>query len=137
MISAFWYSSTNRTELFMSSPTILFIDDEESVLYLRRILFESLGYKVLLAPSDRRGLSTLRENDADLVVLDYAMTEMDGEQTVALLHSSFPNVPIILSSGVVDSSGAGANWNVRPWWVQGRIGSSSSPSNPDFRKSTF
>jgi CheY-like chemotaxis protein len=85
-----------------TAKTVLFIDDEESILEIRRLIFESLGYSVLTAISGEEALKTfeLHPVDAvDAVVLDYLMPGMDGEETARCIRKLRSDVPIILSSG--------------------------------------
>ena len=81
------------------SKTILFIDDELSVLAVRRPVFEALGYSVLTASSGAEALNLLEAHAVDAVVLDYTMSPMDGEETARNIRRVHCNVAIILSSG--------------------------------------
>jgi CheY-like chemotaxis protein len=79
--------------------TILFVDDELSVLTVRRSVFEALGYSVLTASSGSEALDLLQAHAVDAVVLDYTMTPMDGEEMARNIRRAHGNVVIILSSG--------------------------------------
>jgi len=58
---------------------ILSVDDEPSILELRRIVLEQAGYEVLSACDGLEALRIFDANTIDLVLLDYFMPEMDGE----------------------------------------------------------
>jgi CheY-like chemotaxis protein len=84
------------------SATILFVDDEPSILKLRRLVFEALGYSVLTAISGEEALEALGLHRVDAVVLDYLMPGMDGEETARCIRKLRSEIPIILSSGCLE-----------------------------------
>jgi CheY-like chemotaxis protein len=81
--------------------TILVVDDEPSILAVRRLVFESRGYLVLTAEGGKEALALMETMPVDAVILDYRMPEMDGEETAVRIRSLHGSVPIILSSGCV------------------------------------
>lgn len=82
-----------------STKTVLFVDDEPSILEMRRLVFETIGYSVLTATSGEGALELFATHSVDAVVLDYLMPGMDGEETALRLRKMRSDVPIILSSG--------------------------------------
>lgn len=102
------------------SRTILFVDDEPTLLDVRRLIFEFMGYSVLTAESGEEALEVLRLNDVDAVVVDYLMPGMDGEETARRIRRLDADLPIILSSGclsvpqrVLDTVSASVNKGMR------------------------
>ncbi len=81
------------------SKTILFVDDEPRLLEVRRLVFESLGYRVLTADSGEDALEIARVNAVDAVILDYQLPGMNGGEAARRIRKEHPSVPIILSSG--------------------------------------
>ncbi len=79
--------------------TILYIDDEPLVLELYRILLEREGYKVLTAPDGLTGIALTRNHVVDLVVLDFRMPGMNGNQVAEVLRQEHPILPIVIWSG--------------------------------------
>jgi CheY-like chemotaxis protein len=79
--------------------TILCIDDHEQGLFVRKIVLERRGYKVLTATSGPRGLSLLQQQSIDAVILDYQMDGMDGAAVATMIRRKFPRMPILLLSG--------------------------------------
>lgn len=79
--------------------TILFVDDEPSILQVRRLLFEIEGYTVFTAESGEEALEIMAANDVDAVVLDYLMPGLNGEETATRMRKLRDDVPIIMSSG--------------------------------------
>ena len=59
-------------------PSLLIIDDEPGVLYSFERVFEDSGIKVLTAASATQGLTSLRDNNPDVVVLDLQLPDRPG-----------------------------------------------------------
>lgn len=82
--------------------TLLFVDDESSILSALRRLFRPHGYRILVAESGRAGLEVLANEPVDLVISDMRMPEMDGAQFLKEVCSRWPNVTRILLTGYAD-----------------------------------
>lgn len=80
-------------------PTILCIDDQPAGLAIRKQLLETKGYDVLLATDGPRGIALARQKRVDLVVLDYRLPDMDGEEIAGILKAESPARPIVLLTG--------------------------------------
>ena len=91
-------TSSSTAEHQIPAKTILFADDECSILTVRRLLFERLGYCVLTASSGTEALDLLRAHTVDAVVLDYTMSPMNGEETARQVRQERSDIPIVLSS---------------------------------------
>jgi signal transduction histidine kinase/ActR/RegA family two-component response regulator len=93
--------SADDERLNKGTETILFVDDEESLLNLGGELLKSLGYSVFLARSGREAIELYNKNmhKIDMVVLDIAMADMDGRRTFENLKNINPDVKVLLSSG--------------------------------------
>src|SRR5690349_3998441 len=63
-----------------AKPTLLWIDDFQVGLEMYRAMFEQLGYRVLTASSGEAGLHIAATRPIDLVVTDYEMPGMNGEE---------------------------------------------------------
>src|SRR6476660_1667675 len=80
-------------------PSILCIDDDESSLNIRKLLLEVSGYKVFTAVSGVEGIRALAEGVAvDLVLLDYLMPGLNGDEVAKQLKQSHPSLPILMFS---------------------------------------
>ena len=90
-----------RTSTGASKGTILFVDDEETILALGNDMLEALGYKVLLSGSGEEALKIYREHgkSIDMVVLDMIMPHMGGGETFDRMKEIDPDVKVLLSSG--------------------------------------
>lgn len=81
--------------------SILFVDDEASIVKLTQIRLENLGYRITGATDPRAALDMFRADPMafDLVVTDMAMPHMTGETLSGKLISLRPDLPIILCTG--------------------------------------
>ena len=80
---------------------ILCVDDDPSALRLRNVLLQSAGYSVLSAGSGAEALRLVAERpDIELVLLDYLMPGMDGEELARELRRQRPELPQIVVSAV-------------------------------------
>ncbi len=84
-----------------SSWVILSVDDEAGVLYSRQKLLQAAGYDVLSACDGEQALDFFASAPVDLVVLDYSMPGINGEQVAQKIKADRPEVPIILVSGML------------------------------------
>jgi CheY-like chemotaxis protein len=86
------------------SLTILCIDDEPNVLVVRKMLLESVGYRVLLAESGPQGLEILRRENVHTVIVDYKMPDMTGSEVAEHIRRFRSGMPIIMLSAYIDLS---------------------------------
>jgi CheY-like chemotaxis protein len=78
--------------------SVLCIDDEPSILKVRKLLLESAGYFVLTASSGKEGLDIFRSNLVDAVVVDFSMPDIDGGMVAARVKEIKPRIPVIMLS---------------------------------------
>jgi diguanylate cyclase (GGDEF)-like protein len=79
--------------------TILLVDDSLDILESSRALLEREGHTVLVADNGPDALRILREQDVELLLLDYFMPGMTGEEVVAQLRTFNTRVQVILQTG--------------------------------------
>jgi CheY-like chemotaxis protein len=83
------------------TPTILCIDDDVDTLAVRRHFLQSCGYSVVTASSGTDGLRMVSESDAvDLVLLDYMMPGMNGDEVAQTLKTQHPDLPVVVVSAI-------------------------------------
>jgi diguanylate cyclase (GGDEF)-like protein len=82
-----------------SGYTILLADDNLDYLQVTRRLLEREGHTVLTASSGAEALGTLKNGKIDLLLLDYYMPGMTGEEVVTELRRFNPHVQVILQTG--------------------------------------
>jgi len=80
--------------------TILVVDDDSSMRFLFKVLFESAGFEVVEAHHGANALERLRDIRPDLVVTDLMMPVMDGRELIAALRSDpeTASIPVIATS---------------------------------------
>ncbi len=82
----------------MPAPTILIIDDEEIMRDVLTRLLEKEGYRVLAAGHADEGLAKLKEEPADLVLLDLMLPGKGGLPTLEELRASDPDLVVVMIS---------------------------------------
>jgi two-component system nitrogen regulation response regulator GlnG len=76
-------------------PTLLVIDDEESVRYSFRRVFESDDTQVLLAATAGEGLDLVEKHSPDVVVLDLQLPDRSGLEVFKQIHADDPKRPVL------------------------------------------
>ncbi|NOY52500.1 MAG: response regulator [Deltaproteobacteria bacterium] len=81
---------------------ILLVDDEPTLLKLGERLLTTLGYTVRTADNGKDACRIYREGSSEiqLVILDYLMPGMSGEETFSVLKEINPSVRVLLTSGL-------------------------------------
>ncbi len=75
---------------------ILIVDDEPNVRLVFRTSLESTGAELALAEDGEAALAWLKENRADLVLLDLQMPRMGGMDVLEQLRTIGNDVPVII-----------------------------------------
>lgn len=83
----------------ISGYTILLVDDNPEYLEATRVLLAHEGHTILCAANGEDALVILRESRVDLLLLDYYMPDLTGEEVVARLRLFNPYVQVILQTG--------------------------------------
>ena len=79
---------------------ILTIDDDEMVREVIAGLLGILGYDVIQAENGRVGIEKCRNEHPALVLTDLRMPEIDGLEVLATVTREFPEMPIIVVTGM-------------------------------------
>ena len=74
--------------------TIALVDDDRNILTSVTIALEAEGYRVRTYPDGAQALEALKDNPADLAVLDIKMPRMDGMELLRRLRQ-FTDMPVI------------------------------------------
>lgn len=82
-------------EATSSCARILIIDDEPQIRRLLDISLRAQGYEVQQAEDGTRGLLSLAQKGADLVLLDIGLPDLDGHQVLKQLRE-WSTVPVIM-----------------------------------------
>ena len=85
-------------------PRILVVDDEARIRRLERMNLELEGFEVIEAADGFQALDRVREDLPNLVVMDVAMPQMNGFETLHLLReiSSVPVIMVTVKAEVSD-----------------------------------
>ena len=88
-------------ELPTGNERILFIDDEQSMAKLGRLILEILGYKVQTETDPRKALELFASNPEqfDLIMTDTTMPGMTGDQLIKEILKIRPGMKTILCTG--------------------------------------
>jgi DNA-binding response OmpR family regulator len=81
----------------MKRFTILVVDDDEQILDFLRPKLRGSGYNVLTATNGIEALEQAKTQDPDMLVLDLAMPQMDGFETLKEMRN-FSAMPVIFLS---------------------------------------
>jgi len=81
-------SSTNKN--------ILIVDDDPSIRYMLSRVLLGEGYEVVSAANGRDGLKIAADPEIDLVLLDWKMPGLNGEETLKELALLRPSLPVIM-----------------------------------------
>jgi CheY-like chemotaxis protein len=79
-------------------PSVLLVDDEPDMLFVWRFILRNAGYDVRCAANGRIAFDLLLEKVADVVVSDWMMPVMNGEELCRRLrgHPAFGAVPVLI-----------------------------------------
>jgi len=90
-----------EAEIRGGHETILFVDDEETLLNLAQDMLRQYGYTAIIAESGERAVEIYKtEKDRiDLVILDVGMPGMGGHKCLQELLKIDPEVKVIIASG--------------------------------------
>ena len=87
--------------ILRGQETILFVDDEKTIIEVMRDILEALDYRVLTANNGEEAVKIYDslKDEIDLVILDVIMPGMGGMETFEALKALNPDVKVIFSSG--------------------------------------
>jgi diguanylate cyclase (GGDEF)-like protein len=83
----------------LSGYTVLLVDDNPEYLEATKLLLEREGHGVICAANGPDALAILHQQPIDLLLLDYYMPGMTGEEVVAQLRQFNPYIQVILQTG--------------------------------------
>ena len=83
---------------------IMLVDDDGDMARITGRWLEKAGHEVTLAVSGKEALSMVGSVRPDLIILDYAMPEMDGPAVFEALRSDPENkdIPVLFRTGKDD-----------------------------------
>jgi len=93
--------SSQPTEAWQGSGTVLIVDDEEVILETVAVMLEDMGFDTLLAKDGEQGVRMYQQHQQDicLVLMDMTMPRMDGKHATAEILNINAYAKVILCSG--------------------------------------
>ncbi len=87
-----------------SGQVVLVVDDNPEFLQSTKRILEVAGHQALVASSGRIALHILRDRPVDLVLVDYLMPGMTGEEMVRELRRFNQTVQVVLQTGYAEEN---------------------------------
>jgi CheY-like chemotaxis protein len=88
----------------MPERTVLFVDDEKSILQALKRLLRKEPYRTLTAESGEDGLKLLAQETVHLVVSDQRMPGLSGTEFLQKVKEESPSVVRVILSGYADAA---------------------------------
>ena len=108
----------------MSAYQFLVVDDEPSVGRAIKLILKSDGHDVQTVPSGNAALALLEHRQFDLIITDYAMDGMQGDELASRIKQLRPDQAIIMVTAFADdfnihgkSSGGAACVLLKPFSI--------------------
>lgn len=88
-----------------NSRRVVYIEDEQEMIDLVRLILSRKGYEVIGANGGREGLDIVRQKLPDLVLLDLMMPDMDGWDVYQQIKAedSTREIPVIVITAKAQS----------------------------------
>ena len=89
------------TPLATGNESLLIIDDEETIVDLKKIVLEQLGYKVTAFTESPAALEKIRSSphQFDLIMTDQTMPDLTGADLTREVLKVRPDMPVIICTG--------------------------------------
>jgi putative nucleotidyltransferase with HDIG domain len=82
-----------------ATQTLLFVDDEETILDIADEFFTNKGFRVLTACNGRVAVDVLAREKVDCCFTDINMPEMDGLALAEHIHQQDNTLPVVIMTG--------------------------------------
>ncbi len=94
-------SISNDNGVSKGSERILFVDDEEMLAQMGKVVLERCGYRVTTKPQSLEALELFQNqsDEFDLVITDQTMPGITGLDLAQKMKHIRPDIPIILCTG--------------------------------------
>jgi len=87
-----------------SARRVLLVDDEPAIRSILSIRLEEAGFEAEQAGDGIEGLVKLRQGLPHLIISDIEMPRMSGIEFISVVRRRFPQLPVIVISGVPQGS---------------------------------
>lgn len=89
--------------MFAIKHEILIVDDQPGIRLLLKDVFTNEGYDVMLAHTGIEALEKIYGHSFDLVMLDYRLPLLNGDEILQQMINKKIIVPVILMSGLIEN----------------------------------
>jgi CheY-like chemotaxis protein len=93
----------------ISTKRILVVDDEPFVCDAVRMMLVFDGHQVQTVNSGKDALSVFEKGKYDLVITDFSMPEMKGDELAAAIKSRDPDQPVVMITAYAEMLQASGN----------------------------
>lgn len=83
----------------MTKPIVLLVDDEQRILNALRRTLRRQGYQLLFAGSGEEAKYILKHQSIDIILTDYRMPNMNGEELLIWIRETYPQVRRMMLTG--------------------------------------
>jgi CheY-like chemotaxis protein len=88
------------------NKTILIVDDDPDYLFQMKVAVERFGYETVTADSQKEAEEIMQSFKPDLAILDLMMENEDSGFIICYkLKKKYPDIPIIIATGVTAETG--------------------------------
>jgi len=88
-----------KTELLMRPKRILLVEDDSSVRETLRLMLAKDGHIVTEANNGIEAFSAFRKEPFDLVLLDFQIPFMQGDELAVRIKQAAPQQPVVMVTG--------------------------------------
>ena len=81
------------------APTVLVVDDQESIRKSLKGILGDEGYKVSVANDGAEAMKRIEDDSPDVVLLDVWLPGADGIEVLQQIRKDRPDLPVVLISG--------------------------------------
>jgi excisionase family DNA binding protein len=87
-----------------SQPTVLVVDDDESLQNLFKVFLKKIGFSRVVVGTVKEAMAALYKQRFDLVFLDLKLPDGPADDVYELAKEIDPNLPIVVITGYPDSA---------------------------------
>jgi len=85
---------------------VMFVDDEEPILKITKLLLNSLGFEVICAKSGEMAIDILSDKDEQqqigIIFLDLTMPKISGLDVLKWINQNKIKIPTVMQTGIED-----------------------------------